>query len=341
MDAEQQEGFRRLQQELQMQRQHRSDESKTTDEIREQDDEPAMQATSTPHHASHNKLSGGQGTDIGSEFDSESTSSSTGPDCPAPQIRTLNDIFFPRIEVSRLCQPLQRFNTRSFARSLSAAALPSKIRKSIVGAFRGNTVPVLPQHNDGRSVGDNMNTTEHNVVGHHHDVGLPNVQAVTSWLHNLSSVVDTFNDYLKAFAKSERQPPRHGERGERGEHGERSGSPATTQSFLHLAHVINILKGILISPPRLLLVQDFSRTSDRYDLNWSDCLLCSASTIQHPHLVIQIQGLDEQVAVVFMQAKSKGHPISQATYALCVCPGELSAALRAGVTFDGAIAMSW
>jgi hypothetical protein len=38
-----------------------------------------------------------------------------------------------------------------------------------------------------------------------------------------------------------------------------SGSP----SFLHLAHLVNILKGLLLAPPKLLVVQDSSRASDK------------------------------------------------------------------------------
>ena len=40
----------------------------------------------------------------------------------------------------------------------------------------------------------------------------------------------------------------------------------SAQSFLHLAHLINILKGILLAPPNLLVVQDSSRASDKFVL---------------------------------------------------------------------------
>ena len=243
-------------------------------------------------------------TTVGADGSDEEDDSSCDDD--DVNITSLNDVFFPRFNVSAIIQPLRTFNNRSFARSLAEAALPQKIRTKLAEAFKkGGTArngggkandrnhaeatwPPGPRGTErqmstggkGRPAGSSAsdgNITE--------AMGLPNVKNVTSWLDNLCTVVKTFNKYLRAFGSapapsssggSEKKitgenataggapdAPANGGGGDADDDGFGAEDSEQSQSFLHLAHLINILKGLLLAPPKLLVVQDSSRASDK------------------------------------------------------------------------------
>ena len=155
-----------------------------------------------------------------------------------PKITTLNDVFFPRIDVSKFCSPLRQLNSKLIQKVRS-----SKLIRTASSLSQDDTLSVTESSNTS-TVSPRRNNERYALAG---------------WVLNLSAVIDAFNSYLKDFGASDGSNPTSNTgdtvngRESDGDDIERRPPLVATgaQSMLHLAHLINIVKGYLMANPNL------------------------------------------------------------------------------------------